>query len=85
MKHGSGGSLVSSNANSGGASVCNNNAGCANYLGTSYDCAKVSLVGDVIQDHNQRVFRTRTLNDFREVSIGKRLCTDNNSLVSAVA
>jgi len=84
VKHGSSGSLVCSNANSGGASVCNNDASCTNYLGTSDDCAKVSLVGDVIQDHNQRVFRTGALNDFRKVGVGKRLRTDNNSLVSAV-
>ena len=56
VKHGSSGSFVCTNADSGGASVCNNDAGCANYLGTSYDCAKVSLVSNVVQDHNQSVF-----------------------------
>ena len=85
MKYGSCGRLVCSNANAGGAGICNNNASCTNYLGTSYNCAKVSFVGDVIKNYNKSICGTGALDNFREVSVGKRLRTDNNSLVSTMA
>ena len=85
VKYGSCGRLVCSNTNAGSAGVCNNNTSCTNYLGASYDCTKISFISDVIKNYNQGIIRTGTLDNFRKLCVGKRLCTDNNALVSAMA
>ena len=85
MQHGAGRGLVGTRANGSSTGVGDNHTSRAYYLGGADDCAKVALVGHVVEHDHKRVPLPRRSDDVLDGRVLEGLRPHDDALVGTVA